>query len=170
MRAALLGVSTFKLTPVTHDVTMTWHLGSTKPEYAMMPPASHAMFAHAVRLDMVRRSAYVTGDGSSVYIVDTSGPLQETRWFGPMSWSYVTQLCQEAVSTWTRLLQLPGSHRGYALVQPEAFITVRRAPSFPQQLPFGAPVRQHAFPVVLELDAVLQQQQVAGFGAGPGER
>ena len=98
MRAALLGVSTFNLTPVTNDVKMNWPQASTKAEYAMLPPASDAVFQDAVRLDMVRRSAYLTRDGASLYIVDTSGPLQEIRWFGPMSWNEVAQLCQDAVS------------------------------------------------------------------------
>ena len=63
-----------------------------------MPPAIDAMIQLAVRLDMVRRSVYVTKDGSSAYIVDISGPLQEIRWFGPLRWSEITQLCQEAAS------------------------------------------------------------------------
>ena len=98
IRAALLGVSTFNLTPVTSEVQMTWPQVSKDPDYARMPPSVDAIFHLAVRLDMMRRSVYVTKDGSSAYIVDISGPLQEIRWFGPLSWSEITQLCQKAAS------------------------------------------------------------------------
>lgn len=98
VRAALLGVSTFSLTPVSTEVTMTWHRDSGAPAYPRMPPAVDTMFQPAVGLDMVRRSVFASRDGSSVYIVDNSGPLQEIRWFGPLSWREVRQLCREAVS------------------------------------------------------------------------
>ena len=98
VQAALLRVSTFSLTPVTTEVTMTWPQDSDAPAYPRMPPAVDPMFQPAVRLDMVRRSVFASRDGSSIYIVDNSGPLQEIRWFGPLSWREVRQLCQKAVS------------------------------------------------------------------------
>ncbi|EEF26563.1 conserved hypothetical protein [Ricinus communis] len=57
-----------------------------------------------------------------------------------------------------------------AAVQAEAFLAVGRAPAFPQQHPLLAAELRLDFVVVADLDAILQQQQVAAAALDAGKR
>jgi hypothetical protein len=63
------------------------------------PPAVKPVLTEAIRMDLSRRSAYASDDGTSYYVVERDNLRGETRWYGPIAAAELMAACTSGLAS-----------------------------------------------------------------------
>jgi hypothetical protein len=70
------------------------------PRESEPPPDMKPVLSEAIRMDLSRRSAFASEDGTSYYVVERGNLRGETRWYGPIAKAELIATCSsESAST-----------------------------------------------------------------------
>jgi hypothetical protein len=80
----LTNTSALGLAEVSAEQRQGWPRAMDAVGLDRFPPDTISLILNQVRMDLVRRSAFITTDGTQLFLANRGGVIDQTVWFGPL--------------------------------------------------------------------------------------